>query len=63
MGIGIRDDKRRWELVGFINNVFDQQYYGALVNTAGNFGNNIATQAILPRDFRRYGGVRLGVNF
>jgi len=63
LGIGIRDDKRRWELVGFINNVFDQQYYGALVNTAGNFGNNIATQAILPRDFRRYGGVRLGVNF
>ena len=63
LGIGLRDDQRRWELVGFVNNVFDQQYYGALVNTAGNFGGNIATQAILPRDFRRYGGVRFGVNF
>ncbi len=63
LGVGIHDEDRRWEVVGFVNNVFDQQYYGSLVNTAGNFGNNIATQAVLPRDFRRYGGVRLALNF
>lgn len=63
VGLGLRDEQRRWEVVGFVNNLFDQQYYGSLVNTAGNFGNNIATQAVLPRDFRRYGGVRLGFNF
>ncbi|SDA36819.1 TonB-dependent receptor [Sphingomonas sp. NFR15] len=63
LGIGIRDEDRRWEVVGFVNNVFDQQYYSSLVNTAGNFGNQIATQALLPRDFRRYGGVRLALNF
>jgi iron complex outermembrane receptor protein len=62
-GLGIRDRDRKWEVVAFVNNVFDQQYYPSLINTAGNFGNKIATQAILPRDFRRYGGVRLGVNF
>ena len=59
----MRDEDRRWEIVGFVNNVFDQQYYSSLVNTAGNFGNQIATQALLPRDFRRYGGVRVGLNF
>ncbi|MDO7843505.1 TonB-dependent receptor [Sphingomonas immobilis] len=63
IGLGVRDADRRWEIVGFINNLFDQQYFPALVNTAGNFGNQIATQAILPRDFRRYGGVRLALNF
>jgi iron complex outermembrane receptor protein len=63
LGIGVRDEDRRWEIVGFVNNVFDQQYYSSLVNTAGNFGNQIATQALLPRDFRRYGGVRVGLNF
>ncbi|MBN8816190.1 MAG: TonB-dependent receptor [Sphingomonas sp.] len=62
-GLGVRDKDRKWEIVAFVNNVFDKQYYPSLVNTAGNFGNKIATQAILPRDFRRYAGVRLGVNF
>lgn len=63
VGLGVRDANRRWEVVGFVNNLFDKQYYPSLVNTAGNFGNQIATQAILPRDFRRYGGVRVGYNF
>jgi len=63
LGLGVREEERRWEVVGFVNNVFDKQYYGSLVNSAGNFGNNIATQSLLPRDFRRYGGVRLALNF
>jgi iron complex outermembrane receptor protein len=63
MGIGVRAANHRWEAIAFVNNLFDKQYYGSLVNTAGNFGNQIATQAVLPRDFHRYGGVRLGFNF
>jgi iron complex outermembrane receptor protein len=62
-GLGVRDKDRKWEIVAFVNNLFDVQYYPSLVNTAGNFGNKVATQALLPRDFRRYGGLRLGVNF
>jgi len=61
--MGVRNTKRGWEATAFLNNVFDQQYFQGLVNSAGNFGNQIATQAVLPRDFRRYGGVRFGVNF
>ena len=63
LGLGVRDADRRWEIVGFVNNVFDQRYFPSLVNSAGNFGSTVATQALLPRDFRRYGGVRLAVNF
>ena len=62
-GLGVRDKDRKWEVVAFVNNLFDVQYYPSLVNTASNFGNKFATQAVLPRDFRRYGGLRLGVNF
>ncbi|WP_322964044.1 TonB-dependent receptor [Sphingomonas fuzhouensis] len=63
IGLGVRQAERKWELIAFVNNLFDKQYYGSLVNTSGNFGGNIATQAVLPRDFRRYAGLRLGLNF
>ncbi len=63
IGLGVREADRRWEVVAFVNNLFDKQYYGSLVNTASNFGLNVATQAVLPRDFRRYGGLRASLNF
>ncbi|TGX50223.1 TonB-dependent receptor [Sphingomonas gei] len=62
-GLGVRDHDRRWEATAFVNNAFDKQYFQSLVNSAGNYGNRIATQALLPRDFRRYGGVRVGLHF
>ncbi|GAA0735795.1 TonB-dependent receptor [Sphingomonas sp. ABOLD] len=60
---GVRDHKRRWEATLFVNNLFDKQYFPALVNSGGNFGKQIATQSVLPRDFRRYAGLRFGVNY
>ncbi|WP_294332231.1 TonB-dependent receptor [uncultured Sphingomonas sp.] len=63
LSAGVRDHKRRWEATAFVNNLFDKQYYPSLVNSAGNFGNQIATQAVLPRDFRRYAGIRFGLNY
>jgi iron complex outermembrane recepter protein len=62
-GIGLRSEDRSWEITAFVNNLFDKQYFPALVNSAGNWGGNIATQALLPRDFHRYGGVRASLNF
>ncbi|MEI5687502.1 TonB-dependent receptor [Sphingomonas kyungheensis] len=61
--LGVRDRQHRWQAVAFLNNVFDQQHYTALVNVANNFGRHSATEALLPRDFRRYGGIRVGVDF
>ena len=63
LGLGVRDEDRRWEVVAFVNNLFDQQYYPSIVNNASFFGNAVATQGYVPRDFRRYGGLRLGINY
>lgn len=60
--LGVRDTTRGWDLTAFVNNVLDTQYYSSLVNSAGGFGNRLATQAVLPRDFRRYAGLRFGLN-
>jgi iron complex outermembrane receptor protein len=63
LGFGVRDDGHKWQVTAFVNNLFDKQYYPSLVNSAGNFGNKIATQALIPRDFNRYGGLRLSMDF
>jgi len=71
LSAGVRDHKRRWEATLFVNNVLDKQYFQSLVNTSSNFNvssaansaNAIATQAVLPRDFRRYAGIRFGLNY
>jgi len=63
VGLGLRDEDRKWEVTAFVNNLLDRQYFPSLVNSAGNWGSNIATQAVLPRDFRRYGGVRASLSF
>jgi iron complex outermembrane receptor protein len=63
LGLGVRDDSGRWQVVAFVNNVFDKQYFPSLVNSAGNFGSRVATQALLPRDFERFGGLRVSMDF
>jgi iron complex outermembrane receptor protein len=65
LSVGARDESRKWEVAAFVNNLFDVQYYPSLINNSGVWGggSNIATAAILPRDFRRYGGVRASLNF
>ncbi|WP_308461877.1 TonB-dependent receptor [Sphingomonas folli] len=63
VSLGLRDQDRHWETAVFLDNVFDQQHYTSLINVANNFGNQVATEALLPRDFRRYGGIRVGLSF
>ncbi|MBC2668798.1 TonB-dependent receptor domain-containing protein [Novosphingobium piscinae] len=63
LGLGVRDEDRKWEVTAFVNNLFDQEYFPSLANSAGNWGNNQATQVLLPRDFRRYGGIRFNLNY
>jgi iron complex outermembrane receptor protein len=63
LGLGIRDESGEWQVVAFVNNLTDEQYYPSIVNSAGNWGNRVATQALLPRDFGRYAGVRVTFDF
>ena len=63
LSAGIRQADRRWEIVGFVNNLTNKQYFSNLANSFGNQGSALATQSYLPRDFRRYGGIRASYNF
>ncbi|QNQ08648.1 TonB-dependent receptor [Sphingomonas alpina] len=63
LSLGVRDHDKKWEVVAFVNNAFDKQYFFNMNNSYGNQGNAQAIQSNLPRDFRRYGGVRASFNF
>ena len=63
LSVGIRAEDRRWDVMAFVNNAFDTQYHFLLNNASGNYGNQLALQGYVPRDFRRYVGVRSSVRF
>ena len=63
LSLGVRSSEGRWEVAGFVNNLFDKLYFFNINNSFGNQGNAQAIQGNLPRDVRRYGGVRAGYNF
>jgi iron complex outermembrane recepter protein len=63
LGFGLRDESGKWQVAAFVNNLTDEQYYPAIVNSAGNWGNKVATQVLLPRDFERYAGIRFTFDF
>ena len=63
LSLGARSEDRKWEVAAFVNNLLDEQYYPSLINGNGSWGGAMTTQAVLPRDFRRYGGIRVNLNF
>ncbi|MDB5460076.1 MAG: TonB-dependent receptor [Caulobacteraceae bacterium] len=63
LSAGIRDPIRHYEIMAFVNNLTDQHYYSNLYNSTGNYSNALATQALPPRDFGRYAGVRASYSF
>ncbi|WP_076073050.1 TonB-dependent receptor [Sphingomonas montana] len=62
MQLGLRNHDRTWAVTGFVNNLFDKQYRYLYNNVSGSYGAT-ALQGYLPRDFRRYGGVRLSYTY
>ena len=63
LSAGIRNREAGFEVVAFVNNLLDKQYFSNLTNSRGNYANALATQTYLPRDFRRYGGIRASYAF
>jgi iron complex outermembrane receptor protein len=63
LSIGIRAPEHHYEVMAFVNNLFDKHYYENLTNSSGNYGGALAIQSYLPRDFRRYAGVRASYTF
>ena len=73
LGLGIRDKRDRYKLSLFVNNLFDKRYAAGLNSSLANgtwstkAPNPVAvvntTEWLPPRDFTRYFGVRLDMNF
>jgi len=63
LSAGIRQPDRKWEVVAFVNNLFNKHYFSNMADSFGNQGSALATQSYLPRDFRRYAGVRASYKF
>ena len=63
LSAGIRAEDGHYELAAFVNNAFNKHYYANLYNSRGTYNNQTATQALIPRDFRRYFGVRGSYSF
>jgi iron complex outermembrane receptor protein len=63
LSIGIRQPERHYEVMAFVNNLFDTHYYQNLTNSSGNYAGQLAIQSYLPRDFARYAGVRASYSF
>jgi iron complex outermembrane receptor protein len=60
---GIRNPSQHYEVALFVNNVFNQHYYANIFDQAGTYNNMRATQVILPRDFKTFGGIRASYSF
>lgn len=63
LSIGIREEDRRWEVMAFVNNLFNTHYYENIADSSGTYGGKSVVQAYIPRDFQRYFGIRAAYNF
>ncbi|MBT0669223.1 TonB-dependent receptor [Novosphingobium profundi] len=62
VALGLRSANRSWQVMAFVNNLFDQ-HYRYLINDVSNRYGTTAIQGYVPRDYARYGGVRLSYDF
>ena len=58
ISLGIRQPEHRYEVMLFVNNLFNKHYFQNITNSSGNYAGLLALQSYLPRDFARYGGIR-----
>ncbi len=63
LSAGIRAPDEHYQLVAFVNNVFDKGYAIGMGSQYGNYGNQIATEFQPARDFNRYAGLRLSISY
>ena len=61
--LGIRNPSQHYDISAFVNNAFNEHYYANIFDQAGTYNNMLATQVILPRDFKTFGGIRASYNF
>jgi iron complex outermembrane recepter protein len=60
---GVRNPDKHYEVMVFVSNVFNEHYYSNIFDQAGTYNSQLATQVLLPRDFKRFAGVRAAYSF
>ncbi|MFZ0269854.1 TonB-dependent receptor [Caulobacter sp.] len=60
---GFRKPDGGYQVVAFVNNLFDKSYGVNGANQYGNFGSQTVTELQPARDFHRYAGVRLSLSY
>lgn len=63
LSAGVRNTDQHYEVIAFVNNVFNEHYYSNIFDQAGTYNSQLATQVILPRDFKRFAGIRATYSF
>jgi iron complex outermembrane receptor protein len=63
LSAGVRSANGNWTVKVFVNNLLGEEYPTAVGNQFGNFGSQQAVDFLPARDFERYGGVRVTVEF
>lgn len=62
--VGVRESEDDlYHVTFFVNNLFDRQYASGLANAQNYYGGRLAVNRQTPRDFERYYGVRLQLNY
>ncbi|MCI3131078.1 TonB-dependent receptor [Phenylobacterium aquaticum] len=61
--VGVKNPTRHYEVMAFVNNALNEHYYANIFDQAGTYNNQLATQVILPRDFKRFAGIRAAYSF
>jgi iron complex outermembrane receptor protein len=64
LNVGVAErENQRYEISLFVNNMLDQDYVNGIANIGGLWAGTPVYSHMVPRDSRRYAGVRVGFNF
>jgi iron complex outermembrane recepter protein len=63
LSAGLQDARARFNVTVFVDNVLNKHYHPDIADQASTFGSTEAIQALVPRDFSTYAGIRLSAQF
>jgi iron complex outermembrane receptor protein len=60
---GLQDLRGRYNVTVFVDNVLNKHYHPDIGDQASTFGSTSAVNALVPRDFSTYAGIRVSAQF
>jgi iron complex outermembrane recepter protein len=60
---GLQDAKERFKVTVFVDNVLNKHYHPDIADQASTFSSTMAVDALVPRDFSTYAGIRVSAQF